>query len=350
MGLFTKKLSDEELIKQNIASQQAELEEKENANKKDEDSLGDSKLAIEVTKIKAQLEGLAEQRKATGERFTKMSEDMGEIRGMVMETNKSVSKIEASATKAIDLVESVKPEELMVEVRKQDFKIEALKANLESNEALMKDLFKEMKEMRRKIDFYKGVEQVAKMNEEIKNELIDIKKTEAVIERHSNKVESIFLDVEKKFSEFDKFNDVTKDLKRAFDKIQGDVDKVRVKIEEKSEKKEVITLLNKFNDFEKHTTNIINLLDDRSKSSVVEINSKFEEIKQSVDRKVDLTLRKINVDPNEIKKMEDQMSASSAATAASAAAPAKEGESGSKTESSEKKNIISSIKSIFVKK
>lgn len=303
MGLFKKKLSDEELIKKNIEAQQAELEEKEAAKNKKDDDLGDSKLGIEVTKIKAQLEGLNEQRQAVNERFSRISEEMGEVRGMIMDTNKSVGNIEASATKAIDLVESVKPDQLMLEVRKQDSKIESLKAGIESSESLMRDMMKEVKEMRKKIDFYKGIEQVAKLNEEIKAELIQIKKIESVIDRHSNKVETIYIEVEKKFTEFDKFNDNVKDLKRNFDKLQNDFDKVKVKIEDKTDKKELVKVIDKFSDFEKHTTNIINLMDKRSKSINDEVNKKMNSIKSEIRKKVDSAIRQLNL---EVEKVDDE--------------------------------------------
>ena len=296
MGLFKKKLSDEELIKKNIEAQQAELEEKEAAKNKKEDDLGDSKLGVEVTKIKAQLEGLNEQRQAVNERFSRISEEMGEVRGMLMDTNKSVGNIEASATKAIDLVESVKPDQLMLEVRKQDSKIESLKAGIESSESLMRDMMKEVKEMRKKIDFYKGIEQVAKLNEEIKAELIQIKKIESVIDRHSNKVETIYIEVEKKYTEFDKFNDNVKDLKRNFDKLMNDFDKIKVKLEDKTDKKELVTLVNKFNDFEKHTTNLINLMDKRSKTTSDEINMNVKSMKNEIRKKIDSAIKQLNLE------------------------------------------------------
>lgn len=296
MGLFKKKLSDEELIKANIEAQQAELEAKSAGNKKDEDALGDSKLAIEVTKVKAQLEGLGEQRKAVNERFSRISEEIGEMRGMIVETNKAVTKIEASSTKAIDMVESVKPEELMIEVRKLDTKIEALKANLEGNETMMSDIMKEVKEMRRRMDFYKGVEQIAKMNEEIKQELIDIKKMESVIDRHSNKVESIYIDVEKKYSELDKFEDVTRDLQRSFSKLQQDLDKLRVKVEDSAAKQELVKLITKFNDFEKHTTSLLNLLEDKSKSTVEQVSKELDAMKKKADDKVDAAVKRLHLE------------------------------------------------------
>jgi chromosome segregation ATPase len=306
MGLFKKKLSDEEMIKKNIESQQAELEEKEAAKNKKEDDLGDSKLGIEVTKIKAQLEGLNEQRQTVNERFSRISEEIGEVRGMLMDTNKSVGNIEASATKAIDLVESVKPDQLMLEVRKQDSKIESLKAGIESSESLMRDMMKEVKEMRKKIDFYKGIEQVSKLNEEIKGELIQIKKIESVIDRHSNKVETIYIEVEKKYTEFDKFNDSVKDLRRSFEKIQSDFDKVKVKLEDKTDKKELVKFIDKFNDFEKHTTKVINLMDERSKSVSEDIKKNMTTLKREIRTKLDSAIKQLHLKVEDVEETEQQ--------------------------------------------
>ena len=301
MGLFKKKISDEEAIQKNIQAQQAEIESQSSGNKQD-DSLGDSKLAVEVTKLKAQIEGLNEQRKATNERFSHISEEIGELRGMIVETNKGVSRIEAASTKAIDLVQSVKPEELMIEVRKMDSKIEALKANLESNESLMQDSMKEIKEIRRKMDFYKGAEQIAKLNEEVKKELIDIKKSESIIERHSNKVESIFIDVEKKYTDLDKFTDTAKELQRSFEKLQGDLDKLRVKAEDAVEKKEFVKMISKFNDFEKHTTSIIGLMEEKTRSNTESINREFNKIAHKVDEMIGDALMKLKLGVEESKK------------------------------------------------
>src|SRR3989338_6126515 len=167
---------------------------------------------------------------------------------MIIDTNKAMGKVEVSSSKAVDLVESVHPEKLMIEVRKQDGKMEALRANIESNEAIMKDLMLELKKMRDRMNFYKGVEQVIAMNAEIKEELATIKRVEANIQRHADKVETVFIEVEKKFTEFEKFNDVVKDLDKQFKKLAGDFEKVRVKIEMKLERKDFLDLLDKFND------------------------------------------------------------------------------------------------------
>jgi len=279
MGMFGGKKPDRDaLIAQGLADAEAAAAA---AGQKSENEIktGNDKVDIELTKVYAQLESFGELRKANSERFSRLSEQLGELRGMIVDTNKAMSKIEVAATKAVDLVESVHPEKLMIEVRKQDGKVEALRANIESNEAILKDLMGEIKKMREQMNFYKGTEQVVQLNEEVKQELANIKKMEAVIERHADKVETIFLEVEKKFSEFDKFDSIVKDLQGSMKKMEGEFDKVRVKLDLKEEKKEFVTLVDKFNDFEKHTTNLLKLLDERSKTLKDDLEKEFQRLK-----------------------------------------------------------------------
>ena len=255
--------------------------------RKDEFSSGNARLDIELTKIKGRLDGTEEVRKATGERFTRISEQIGELRGMVMDTNKMISRIEVASTKAVDLVESVHPEKLMIEVRKQDGKVEGLRAQIESNEAIMKDILLEMKRVRDRMGFYKGVDQVIALNEEIKQELAMVKRVEATIGSHADKVETVFIEVEKKFGEFEHFNDAVKDLDKGFKRLTGEFEKARMRIETKLDRKDFFDLLDKFNDFEKHTENLLKLLDERNKTVKGELDSQFAKLELAYRKRTD---------------------------------------------------------------
>ena len=283
MGLFGgKKKSRDDIIADGIAQTEAEASGAGQEKKEDSFSSGNAKVDIELTRIKAQLESLNEIRKANSERFSRVSEQMGELRGMIMDTNKTMSKIEVSATKAIDLVESVQPEKLMIEIRKQEGKAEALKANIESNEAMMRDLMEELKKIRQQMNFYKGIEQVIKLNEEVKGEILEIKKVEAVIERHADKSESIFLDLEKKYAEFDKFQRTIDEVEKTFHAMQGDFDNIKLQLSNKAEKKEFGSLMDRFTEFEKHIGNIMKLLDERSKHMKIELKETVKKIKSEL--------------------------------------------------------------------
>jgi len=287
LGLFSKAKSRDDIIAEGIASTTAEADAAAAAADKKEDSFssGNPKLDMQITMIRAQLESFNEVRKANSERFSRLSEQMGELRGMIMDTNKTMSKIEVSATKAIDLVESVQPEKLMIEIRKQEGKMESLKANIESNEAMMKDIMEELKKMRTQMNFYKGIEQVTKLNDEVKNEIFEIKRVEATIERHADKGETIFLDLERKMANFDQFEKKISEVEDTFHSVQQDFDKMKLQVVNKAERKDYLGLMDKFSEFEKHTGDVLRLLDERSKSAKVEIRDTLDRIKEQMRRK-----------------------------------------------------------------
>jgi hypothetical protein len=137
------------------------------------------------------------------------------------------------------------------------------------------------------MSFYKGIEQVVSMTEEIKQELATIKRVEANIERHADKVETVFLEVEKKYAQFEKFNDTVQDLDKMFKKIQGDFEKIRVKVEMKLERKDFLDLVGRFDEFEKHTTNLLKLLDERNKTVKQEVDSQFKGLEIEYRKKFD---------------------------------------------------------------
>jgi hypothetical protein len=304
MGWFGKKKAE-------ATSQQESGEGEESEEQKPAVS---GNVEAELTKLKSSVEALNEIRKANAEQFTRTSEQIGELRGALMDTNKAVGAIEVASTKAIDMVNSVQPDKLMIDVRKIDSKVEALRANIEANETIMKDIMREMKEMRGQMNLYKGVDQVVKMNNEIKQELMEIKKTEGLIGKHADRVETIFVEVEKKFYDFEKFNEAVKELDRSFKKISSDFDKMRVGVDEKADKKEFIKMVDKFTDFEKHTSNILKLLDQKSRNTVIELNNTFEDLKKQFEKRYDKKIEVKSLPVDEKSLSEQALAAQTAKT------------------------------------
>jgi len=254
-------------------------------------------LEAELIKITSRLEAFGEVRKSNSERFSRISEQIGELRGMIVDTNKTMTNVEVASTKAVDLVNAVHPDQLMVAVRKSEGKVESLKANIEANESMMRDILEQLKGMRKSMSFYKGTEQVVKLNQEVKEELFNVKKMQSIIGSHADRVNTIFLEVEKRFSEFNKFGDTVKDLGRSFEKLASDFDRLRVTVDKKEEKAEFVSLLNKFNKFEKHTSNILKLLDVKVKMMNESTRQNFLKLAKNITKELN-----IEVDPDKIQK------------------------------------------------
>ena len=89
-----------------------------------------AKMTADVEKLKAQFTTFYELQKAGNERFSNMSGQIGELRSMMIERDKDGQRLEAKATQAVDMVKTVQPDKFLVDLRKMDSKIEALRANV----------------------------------------------------------------------------------------------------------------------------------------------------------------------------------------------------------------------------
>lgn len=245
-----KKKEGEELIDEN-QEEETNSEKKESHEEKSLTSLNPSdsqtvlKLATEIDRLKASQEAFQEVRKSFTERFTRVSEQIGELRSMILERDRTIQTMELRAVKAIDLVESIKPDKFMMDLERQNVKIEALKANLEGNEAIIDQVMEELKDMRRKMSFFRGIEEIIKLSEEIKKELIGIKKIEGTISIQTDKVQTIYSDMRKKMQELDGFNSQLQESKAGIEQNSKDIEFLKAKAINFAEKEELDNILNK---------------------------------------------------------------------------------------------------------
>lgn len=209
------------------------------------DSVSLLKISTEVDRLKAGQEAFQEVRKSFTERFTRVSEQIGELRSMILDRDRTFQTLELKAVKAIDLVESIKPDKFMMDLERQNVKIEALKANLEGNEAILDQVMEELKEIRRKMSFFRGVEEIIRLSEEIKKELIGIKKIEGTINIQTDKVQTIYSDMRRKMQDLDDFNSQLQESKANIEQNSKELDSLKMKSINFAEKEEVDKILEK---------------------------------------------------------------------------------------------------------
>ncbi len=207
------------------------------------------KLKTEIEKLKAGSEAFKEVRSSFSERFTRTSEQIGELRSMILERDRTIQEVELKAVKSSDLVSSVQPEKLMTEVQKQEVKIEALKANLEGNESIMNRIMEELRETRKKVEFFRGVEEIIKLSEEVKSELIEIKKVEGRINTQTDKVQTIYAEMRTRIQDLDTFKAQTMDAKASIEQNAKDVEFIKNKITNLAEKSELDKLVAKLQSY-----------------------------------------------------------------------------------------------------
>ena len=249
MGLFGKKKKEEgenlEAPGGEEIPEETPEEKKEEVKKPEVGGASLGQLSVQVEKLGASMEAFGEVRKSFGERFNRTSEQIGELRAMILDRDKSIQTIELKAIKAADLVETVQPEKIMTDVQKQEAKIEALKANLEGNEAIMGRVMDELKEVKKKVEFFRGIEEIVKLSEETKSELIEIKKIESRIAINTDKVDTIYAEIRKKFQQIEVFNSQLQELKAQGEQNEKDVQFLKDKAVGLASKDDLDKLVNK---------------------------------------------------------------------------------------------------------
>jgi len=245
MGLFGKKKKNEEEDFEEDNSEEETVEEPQPSASSGADSAGLATLSVKVEKIGASVEAFAEVRKSFTERFNRIGEQIGELRAMILDRDKSIQEIELKAVKAHDLVATVQPEKMMTSIQKGNAKIEALKANLEGNEAIMGRIMDELKEVKRSVEFFRGVEEIVKLSEETKKDLIEIKKVESRIGLKTDKVETIYAEMRGKFQRVDLVDSTLAELKSQGDQEESDIQFLKDKVIGLASKEEVDSLVKK---------------------------------------------------------------------------------------------------------
>ena len=284
MGLFSKKpkrVDPEKLNEILKAKEQKSSTEEQDSGFKGAGNVQGFNLEAEFTKLNARLQSIQEQQKVAGERFSRLNEQIGEVRAMVFDADKRYQQLEIKALKAIDMVETVQPDRLMIETQKQDGKIEALRASIEGNEIIMKNITEELRGMRKKLDFFKGIDQVTKMYDEVKSELADMKKMEATISRHADKVETIFGEFQKTFQEFGQYSDRLKGIEKQSQQTLKNLDEMKVKTLESVKKADFDKLVKKVDDFEKHASEAVELVNKRANQEVTDIKKAFNQLEKT---------------------------------------------------------------------
>lgn len=241
MFKFLKKKKEEENIENDSENVEEKTEEKPTESPKIDSNEVPTllKLSTEIDRLKAGQEAFQEVRKSFTERFTHTSEQIGELRSMILERDRAIQTLELKTIKAVDLVESIKPDKFMMDLERQNVKIEVIKANLEGNEAILDQIMEELKEIRKKINFFRGIEEIIKLSEEIKNELIGIKKIEGTINIQADKIQTIYSEMRKKIQDLDNFNTQFQESLAGVEQNSKDIDFLKIKIINFAEKDEV---------------------------------------------------------------------------------------------------------------
>ena len=183
-------------------------------------------LALE--KINAKLEALDALMKGYSERFSSMSERLGEIRTMSLNNEKEISKVALDSSKAVDVVREVKPEKLRTDYMRVDARIQAVEEKIESNKQFYETIMNEVKDLRQKAGIFVGTDALLKLNEEVKKDLIEVQKMNNRVRINTDKSESIFIELKRTLTNNEKLMETVSSLDSSYSGTRKELDKLKL--------------------------------------------------------------------------------------------------------------------------
>jgi len=184
--------------------------------------------SIEFDRVNAKLEALNVLVKGFNERFSGLNQQIGEIRAMSLNNEKSIEKSTKDAIHTVDLVKELKPEKLTADYQRADAKIKELGEKIQVEKEYFDTLVEEIKELKRRSDVFIGTEGLLKLNDEVKKDLLALQKLGARVRVNADKTEQIFIEMRRGFAQNEKINETVATLDTSYSGLEKELEKLKI--------------------------------------------------------------------------------------------------------------------------
>ena len=160
------------------------------------------KLEEEIKDIMVQINALKELNKQINERITASSEKIGELRGLFFERETTIKDALISIKKTNEIIAELEPNRIIEDRKKTLTELNVVRSKLLEYESIIKDLLKKFTETKEMFERLKNMSALLDISKEVGDKMLKIDEIRKEIERYSHKVESMYVEMNRRFEEF----------------------------------------------------------------------------------------------------------------------------------------------------
>ncbi len=232
-----------EIPKRKIESEGMPFKHMMQPKNRDETELPD--IILRMEKLDGKIEVMNRFKDEINERITHLAEEIGELRTMIMERDRSFDKVSAEFETVKDSVNDIQPRKLKSYFEKKEKDIVLNKANIEKLENLVKALNEENKQFRNLISKIKSFENLVNISYNIDRKASKIKESKDHVDMAVSKVENIFSEMNDKVSELESQREKVDKMDGLTIEMTKMLDEITIKLNKFVEKKELNQYLRK---------------------------------------------------------------------------------------------------------
>ena len=192
----------------------------------------DNKLTIEIEKLKVMIDTMRDSRKSTDETIQNISENIGEIRSMVMQSDANFKTTMANMERLEDEVSDIKPKEISKKFNEINESMERDRLEVEKFQKKSDGTNQKVNEIYEMIKSIGGVENLINVNNDIQTKLKDINEAIKYIQRIGAKTEKIFIDLSKGMEDLVMLKAKQEDFDDSLKNVLTSVDSLNLKLKE----------------------------------------------------------------------------------------------------------------------
>jgi len=196
--------------------------------KKPEMSLSD--LILRLEKIDGKIEVLTKFRDEMSERVTQLAEEIGELRSMLLERERSFDQVKTEFEKIKDSVNEIEPMKIIKELEKKEGEIMGNRAKIEKIELMIRELKNENAKFKNLLEKIKSFENLVDMYYDVSRRISQIKDVKDYTDKIASKVENIFSEMNEKLSELENQKEKIEKLDELTVEITKMLDEMSVKL------------------------------------------------------------------------------------------------------------------------
>ncbi|MCW1309883.1 MAG: hypothetical protein QXP04_04275, partial [Candidatus Nanoarchaeia archaeon] len=208
------------------------------------------KLEEEIKDIMVQINALKELNKQLNERITAASEKIGELRGLFFERETTIKDVLLSVKKTNEIIAELEPNRIIEDRRKTLTELTTIKSKLLEYESIIKDLLKKSMETKEMFERLKNMSALVDLSKEIGEKVSRIDEMRKEIERYSHKIESMYVEMNRRFEDFPFLVEKVKKLDSLSLEFIKSLDTFKVKLGDCLTKSELATIEEKFKKLE----------------------------------------------------------------------------------------------------
>ena len=240
-------------------------------------------VSARLDKLEGKVELISEIREKVDESIRAVTEQIAELRTMILDREKAMSKMELEFEKIKALFKEIDPSEWTKRLERLDAKIEENSARIEKIESFNKTILKETQRARELVDKIKSFENLVEIAKKVDEKIKGIEETKLYADRLAAKIETIFKSMNEQYMDFVRSKEKIERVDEIIRDLVPAVDKLEIELEKKADKKDLETF-RKYGTPPEFGENIRRLEEQINKIS--ELERRIESLREEIGKKL----------------------------------------------------------------